>query len=86
MEGRGVVMYNKRMASNRTANVALRVRPRELAAWLQTAKRADVTLSEWIRASLNVLAKEAQPRTARTSPTGDSTTRSSDSTTPLPKI
>jgi hypothetical protein len=54
-------MYNKRMASNRTANVALRVRPRELAAWLQTAKRADVTLSEWIRASLNALAKETQP-------------------------
>ncbi len=42
------------MASARSINVHLRLKPREVKAWRGAAKRADVTLSEWIRSRCSV--------------------------------
>jgi hypothetical protein len=47
------------MASSRSANLNMRVRPRELKAWQVAAELADETLSEWIRTRLNLLATQA---------------------------
>lgn len=43
------------MASTRSMTVRLRVRPKEAAAWAADAKRADKTLSEWIREAAALL-------------------------------
>lgn len=37
------------MATARSINVHLRVKPREVKQWRAAAKRADETLSEWLR-------------------------------------
>ena len=37
------------MATARSINVHLRLKPREVKMWRAAAKRADATLSEWIR-------------------------------------
>lgn len=37
------------MATARSINVHLRLKPREVKAWRAEAKRLDMTLSEWIR-------------------------------------
>lgn len=44
------------MASSRSVNFNIRVRPRELKMWRAAARRADETLSEWARERLNLLA------------------------------
>lgn len=42
------------MATARSVNVHLRVKPREVKQWRAAAKRADATLSEWIRNLANL--------------------------------
>lgn len=49
------------MASSRSVNINIRVRPREMKVWRAAAKRADETLSEWIRTRLNLSATPATP-------------------------
>ena len=41
------------MATARSINVHLRLKPREVKMWRAAAKRADATLSEWIRTLCN---------------------------------
>lgn len=41
------------MATARSINVHLRLKPREVKMWRAAAKRADETLSEWIRVLCN---------------------------------
>lgn len=41
--------------------VQIRARPREAKLWRAAAKRADETLSEWIRMHLNLLATPVPP-------------------------
>lgn len=49
------------MATSRSINVHLRLKPREVKMWRAAAKRADETLSEWIRSLCNVAAVPAPP-------------------------
>ena len=49
------------MASARSINVHLRLKPREVKMWRAAAKRADETLSEWIRKHMNLVATPAPP-------------------------
>lgn len=49
------------MASSRSVNINIRVRSRERKMWRLAARRADETLSEWIRARLNLAAVPAPP-------------------------
>lgn len=49
------------MASVRSINVHLRLKPREVKMWRGAAKRADETLSEWIRNLCNVAAAPPPP-------------------------
>lgn len=44
------------MASPRSINVHLRLKPREVKMWRAAAKRSDETLSEWIRNCCNMVA------------------------------
>ncbi len=53
------------VASFRSVNVNIRVRPRELKTWRAAADRADETLSEWIRMRLNLSAVAAPRRVPR---------------------
>jgi hypothetical protein len=41
--------------------VQIRVRPRELKQWRAAAKRADETLSEWIRTHMNLVSTPVPP-------------------------
>ena len=47
------------MATARSINVHLRVKPREAKQWRAAAKRADATLSEWLRNLANVASAPA---------------------------
>ncbi len=49
------------MASARSINVHLRLKPREVKMWRAAAKRSDETLSEWIRNRCNVAAVPLPP-------------------------
>lgn len=49
------------MATARSINVHLRLKPREVKMWRSAAKRADATLSEWIRTLCNVAASPPPP-------------------------
>lgn len=49
------------MATARSINVHLRLKPREVKMWRAAAKRSDATLSEWIRTLCNVAASPPPP-------------------------
>jgi hypothetical protein len=49
------------VASARSINVHLRLKPREVKMWRAAAKRADETLSEWIRGLCNMAASPPPP-------------------------
>jgi hypothetical protein len=49
------------MAASRSVNLNIRARPREMKLWRVAAKRADETLSEWIRSRLNLMAFPSPP-------------------------
>lgn len=49
------------VATSRSVNLNIRARPREMKKWRSAAKRADETLSEWIRLRLNLAAVPAPP-------------------------
>ncbi len=49
------------MATARSINVHLRLKPREVKMWRAAAKRADETLSEWIRTMCNTGAVPVAP-------------------------
>lgn len=49
------------MATARSINVHLRVKPREVKQWRAAAKRADATLSEWLRNLANVASVPSPP-------------------------
>ena len=49
------------MASARSINVHLRVKPREAKQWRAAAKRADETLSEWLRNLANMASVPPPP-------------------------
>ena len=49
------------MASSRSVNLNIRARPREMKMWRLAAKRADETLSEWIRSRLNLASHPPAP-------------------------
>ena len=53
------------MASARSINVHLRLKPREVKMWRAAAKHADETLSEWIRNLCNVAAVPSPPPVPR---------------------
>jgi hypothetical protein len=57
-----ICVYNGVVASKRLQVVQLRVRARERIAWRAAAKRADETLSEWIRSRCNTSAAAAEPK------------------------
>ena len=44
------------MPSTRSINLNIRAKPREFKRWQAAAKRADETLSEWVRTRLNLSA------------------------------
>ncbi|HSX22852.1 MAG TPA: hypothetical protein VLE97_08785 [Gaiellaceae bacterium] len=50
------------MASSRSVNLNIRARPREMKMWRSAAKRADETLSEWIRSRLNLASLPPPPQ------------------------
>lgn len=54
------------MASARSSNVHLRVKPREMKRWRAAAKRADETLSEWLRNLANGASIPPLPHVPRT--------------------
>lgn len=58
------------MASSHSVNINIRVRPREAKKWRAAARRADETLSEWMRTRLNLLATEP-PKSIPPVVTGD---------------
>jgi hypothetical protein len=49
------------VATARSINVHLRIRPREMKMWRAAAKRADETLSEWLRNLANGAAVPPPP-------------------------
>jgi len=49
------------VASARSINVHLRVKPREAKQWRLAAKRADETLSEWLRNLANCASSPPPP-------------------------
>ena len=49
------------VATARSINVHLRLKPREAKMWRAAAKRADETVSEWIRKLCNVAAAPPPP-------------------------
>lgn len=49
------------MATSRSINVHLRLKPREAKLWWAAARRADATLSEWIRNLCNGVAVPPPP-------------------------
>ena len=49
------------MATSRSVNLNIRARPRELKMWRAAAKRADETLSEWLRNLANGASLPEQP-------------------------
>jgi len=53
------------VATARSINVHLRLKPREVKMWRSAAKRADQTLSEWIRNLCNGSAVPPPPAVPR---------------------
>jgi len=49
------------VATSRSVNLNIRARPREMKKWKAAAKRADETLSEWIRSRLNLTSVPSPP-------------------------
>jgi hypothetical protein len=49
------------VASSRSLNLNIRMRPREMKSWRVSAKRMDMTLSEWVRYMCNVGAVPPPP-------------------------
>jgi hypothetical protein len=49
------------VATTRSINVHLRLKPREVKMWRAAAKRSDETLSEWVRKLCNVAAVPPPP-------------------------
>jgi hypothetical protein len=49
------------VATARSSNVHLRLKPREVKMWRAAARRADATLSEWIRSLCNGAAVPLPP-------------------------
>lgn len=50
------------MASPRTKLLHIRLRPREWSEWKAAAKRADQTLSEWLREAADARARDKDVR------------------------
>jgi len=59
-------LYTSFVASIREDRIEIRAKRRESRSWRAAAKRADVTLSEWIRETLNQRAVPPLPAVPRT--------------------